>query len=92
MLFDLESFLLVSGISGFSFLAIEHIQKPETPKNFYKLIFWGMKTIYLIWSTCLSILCDQDRTLKVLPKVIKEDLPLMFESSFFVIKAKIVLR
>ena len=34
-------------------------------ENFYKLIFRGMKTIYLIWSTFLSILCDQDLTLSV---------------------------
>ena len=27
MLFDLESFLLISGISGFSFFTIEHIRK-----------------------------------------------------------------
>ena len=61
-------------------------------ENFYKLIFGGIKTIYLIWSTFLSILFDQDLTLKVLLKVIKENLPLKLESSFFVIKAKIVLR
>ena len=61
-------------------------------ENFDKLIFRGIKTIYLIWNTFLSILCDQDLTLKVLLKVIKENLPLKLESSFFVIKAKIVLR
>ena len=55
--FDLESFLLISGISGFSFFAIE-LENPETMENFYKLIFRGIKTIYLIWSTFLSILCD----------------------------------
>ena len=60
-------------------------------ENFYKLIFRGMKTIYLIWNTFLSILCDQDLTLKVLLKVINENLTLKLESSFFVIKAKIVL-
>ena len=60
-------------------------------ENFYKLIFRGMKTIYLIWNTFLSILFDQDLTLKVLLKVINENLTLKLESSFFVIKAKIVL-
>ena len=35
---------------------------------------------------------DQDLALKVFLKVIKENLPLKLESSFFVIKAKIVLR
>ena len=47
---------------------------------------------YLIWSNFLSILCDQNLALKVLLKVIKENLPLKLEGSFFVIKAKIVLR
>ena len=60
-------------------------------ENFYKLIFRGIKTIDLICSTFQSILCDQDLTFKVLLKVIKENLPLKLESSFFVIKAKIVL-
>ena len=64
----------------------------ETTENVYKLIFWGIKTSYLIWITFLSILCDQDLTLKVLLEVIKENLPLKLESSFFVSKAKIVLR
>ena len=83
---------MISDIPWLSFFAIEHIENPETTKNFYKLIFRGIKTIYLIWSTFLSILCDQDLTLKVLLKVIKENLPLKLENSFFVIKAKIVLR
>ena len=64
---------------------------PEITEYFYKLIFQGIKAIYLIWSTSLSILCDQDLTLKVLLKVIKENLSLKLESSFFVIKAKVVL-
>ena len=59
-------------------------------ENFNKLIFRGVKTIYLIWSTFLSILCDQDLTFKVLFKVTEENLPLKLESSLFVIKAKIV--
>ena len=62
--------------------------------SFYKINFQGIKTIYLIWSTFLRILCDQDLTVKAfqaLPKVIKEILPLKLEGSFFVIKAKIVL-
>ena len=83
---------MISGISGFSFFAKSIFENPETTENFYKLIFRGMKTIYLIWSTFLSILCDQDTTLKVLLNVIKENLPLKLEGSFYVIKVKIVLR
>ena len=32
--FYLESFLLISGISGYSFFAIEHIRKPEIHEKF----------------------------------------------------------
>ena len=52
-------------------------------ENFHKLIFGGIKTIYLIWSTFLGILGVQDTTLKVLLKVINEYLLLLFESGFF---------
>ena len=83
---------MISGISGFLFFAIEHIWKLETTENFYKLIFWGIETIYLIWDTFLSILCDQVWNVKVLLLVINENLPLNLQGSFFVIKAKIVLR
>ena len=87
-----ESFLLISGISGFSFFAKEHIHKPGNHgKNFYMLIFQGIKTIYLIWSTFLSILCDQDTTLKVLLKVIKENLRLKLEVAFLLLKPKLYL-
>ena len=61
-------------------------------ENFQKLIFRGIKTIYLIWSTFLSILCYQDFTLKALLKVMKENLLFKLEGSFLVIKAKIVIR
>ena len=47
--FYLENCLLISGISGFSFFAIENIQNLETTKNFQKLIFRGIKSIYLIF-------------------------------------------
>ena len=51
-------------------------------ENFQKLIFRGIKPIYLISSTFLSIMCVQDKTLKVLLKVIKEHLLLKFEIDF----------
>ena len=47
--FYLENCLLISGSSGFSFFAIENIQNLETTKNFQKLIFRGIKSIYLIF-------------------------------------------
>ena len=36
---DLESFLLISGISGFSFFAIEHIQNPGNHGKFLEAHF-----------------------------------------------------
>ena len=77
--FYLESFLLISDISGFRFLPYSIFEDPETTENFHKLFFGGIKTIYLISNTFLSILCDRD-TLKVLLKVIKEHLLLKLES------------
>ena len=64
-------------------------RKPR--KNLYMLIFQGITTIYLIWSTFLSNLCDQDTTLKVLLKVIKENLPLKLEVAFLLLKPKLYL-
>ena len=64
----------------------------ETTKSFQKLTLQGIKTICLISSTFLSILCDQDTTLNVLLEVVNENLPLKLAGSFFVIKAKMLLR
>ena len=77
---------------GFHFLPYSISENLETTEDFHKLIFIGMKTIYLIWSTFQSILCDQNLTFKELLKVIKENLQFKLEGSFFVIKVKIVLR
>ena len=43
-------------------------------EKFQKLIIRGIKSIYLISSIFLSILCFHDKTLKVLLKVTKEHL------------------
>ena len=51
-------------------------------ENFDQLIFWGIKTIYLISSTFLGISRVQGTTLKVLLKVINEHLLLLLESGF----------
>ena len=64
-------------------------------KNFQKLILRGIKTSYLILSTFLGILCDQDTTPEVLLKVINEHLLLftiILKVAFLVIKAKMVFR
>ena len=74
--FYLKSFLLIFGMSGFSFFTI------ETTESFHQLIFRGIKTIYLISTTFPGILCVQDTTLKVLLKVITEHLLLLLESDF----------
>ena len=52
----LESFPLISGISGFSFFAIEHIRKPGTTESFILTIFWSeifprhnLLMYFLVW-------------------------------------------
>ena len=47
VLFCLESFLLISGISLFLFLPYSIFKKLETTENFQMLIFWGIKPTYL---------------------------------------------
>ena len=54
----------------------------ETTENFHKLIFQGIKTIYLILSTLLRILYVQNTIYKVLLKVINEHLLLLLSSGF----------
>ena len=91
---DLESFLSISGVSGFSSFAIEHIRKPETTENFHKLIFQGIETIYLIWSFFLSILCDQDLTFKVSKcclKLPRRAYHLSLKVAFLLLKPKLYL-
>ena len=51
-------------------------------ENFPKLSFRGIKSIHLISSTFPSILYVQDKTLKVLLKVIMEHLLLKLEIDF----------
>ena len=53
----------------------------ETTENFHKLIFQGIKTIYLILSTLLRILYVQNTIYKVLLKVINKHLLLLLEKS-----------
>ena len=50
-----------------------------------------MKTVYLIWSTLLSILCDQGLIFKVLLKVTKENIPLKLEVAFLPLKPNLYL-
>ena len=80
---DLERFLTIPGVSGYSFFTIVHIRKDGNhEKKFDKLIFRGTKTIHLISGPFLGILCVQDTNLKVLLKVINEHLLLLLESGF----------
>ena len=63
--------------------AIEHIRKPGNHGKFSEAQFSSYyKAFYLILSTLLGILCDQDTTLKVLLKVMDEHLLLFLESGF----------
>ena len=63
--------------TGFLFFTREHIRKPGNTENFHKLIFRGIKTIYLILSTLQGILYVQNKIYKVLLKVINEHLLLL---------------
>ena len=85
MFFYLESFLLATGrhfrVFVFYNRAYSNTRNPRKI-SIRQLIYRGIKTIYLILSTFLSILCVQDATLKVMLKIIKENLPLKLESSF----------
>ena len=71
-----------SEFSDFRFLPQSILKNVETTENFDKLISWSIKTVYLIWSTFLSILGVEDATLKALPKLIKANLTLKLESGF----------
>ena len=51
-------------------------------ENINKLIFQGIKTIYMISNTFLSILLEHDTTLKVFRKVNREILSLKLGNSF----------
>ena len=88
--FYLETFLLISGISGFPYFTIEHtvFENTETAGNFHKTIFRDIKTIYLVSSTFLRILCVQDTTHKVLLKVSLNIYCYCVKVAFLVIKPK----
>ena len=58
----------------------------------HKPIFRGIKTIYLVSSTFLYILCVQDITPKVLLKVSLSIYCYCLKVAFLVIKAKMVLK
>ena len=77
---------------SFFFLPYSLFENRETTENFNKLIFRGIKTICLISSTFLGILCVENVILEVLLKVINEHLLLLLESDFSGFKAKMVLR
>ena len=89
--FYLESILLISSISGFSFFAIEHIRKPGIHGKISPEVFQGTKTAYVISSTFLGFFCVKCTSLKVLLKVINDHLLLNIESGFSCFKAKMVL-
>ena len=67
---------------GFRFLPYSIFENPETTDNFHKLIFRGIKAIYLLLSTLLRILYVQNTIYKVLLKFINEHLLLLLESGF----------
>ena len=77
-----KAFCWFPAFPGFGFLPQGIFENPQTTENFQKLIFRGIKSIYLISRTFLSILCVQDKILKVLFKVIKDNLLRKLEIDF----------
>ena len=67
---------------SFRFLPYSIFKHTELRDNLDKLICWSIKTMYLISSTFLSVLCVEKETLKTLPKFIKANLILKLESGF----------
>ena len=77
-----EAFCGFPAFPGFRFLPWSIFENPESTENFRKHVFRGTKTIYLISSTFLDILCIQDTSFKVLLKVINDYLLLKLEIGF----------
>ena len=62
---------MISGSSWFLYFAIEHIQNTETMENFDKLNFGTVIRPFILFYSCFQmILCVQELTRKVLPKII----------------------
>ena len=76
---------------SFRFLPQSIFENPETTENFHKLIFRGIKTIYLISSTFLGILCDQDLTFKCCSKLSRRTYHLSLKVAFLLLKSKLYL-
>ena len=82
VLFYLESFLLISGISGFSFFVIEHIRKPGNHGKFSEAHFSRYEDYLSDFKRFSNHFVCSGKTIKVLLKIIKENLPLRLESGF----------
>ena len=90
VLFYLESFLLISGVSGFSFFAIEHIRKPGNHGKFSEAHFSRYED-YLISRGFLTILCVQEKLSKCCSRSSKRTYHWGLKVAFLVIKTKMVL-
>ena len=86
--FYLRSLLWISGISGFSFFAIEHIRKPGIHGKFSWKVFWVTKTVYLISSTVLGILWVRWTSLKYCSKLLMTIYYWTLKVAFLVLKPK----
>ena len=75
----------------FVFCHRAHSETRKLRKNFYKFIFRGIKTIYLIWYTFVSILCAQETTLKICSNLSRRTYHLNLEVAFLLLKPKLYL-
>ena len=76
-------FISSSGFSSFCHRVCLRTRKPQKVLISKKLIFRGIKSIYVILSIFVSILCVHDKTPKVLLKVIKEHLLLKLIETYY---------
>ena len=89
--FDLENFLLISGISEFSFFAIEHIQQPGTRIKFSEAHFSRYSDYLSDFEHSSRHFVLSKQFTKCCSKLSMSVYYYCFKVTFLVIKAKIIL-
>ena len=84
--------VLISGVFGFSFFAIEHIRKPGNYGKIFISSFFEVLKLF-IWFEALfvSILCDQETTLKICSNLSRSTYHLNLKVAFLLLKPKLYL-
>ena len=91
VIFALQSFPLISGVSGFPFfLSQTKFENPEIPESFSLLFLEEVNAFRVINKILQIIQCDYKRGVKVLLKVIDASRELNLETVFLICQVKIV--